>query len=652
MKRATTTTTSSPEEVVVPQQPKENSAADGARQSFVAAMAADATISSSSKEKEERMVEPPLPPRPRDEEPSRTQRLRDAVWVREAMDDLVAAEFALRLDLADNTTDKELVAEAGSLSSVSGPDFERLREQLDRRCDELMAAAGATATSESERENLAERMRQISTALDSAAKRDSVKRARLRKLMEQRSEDQVIFSNETIGRRVTRWAEDVWLDLVKRGDAVAELGRLAVRGSSPYSENRTAVLYVRGDGSVDWEGALQGARAATAFSRDLWRRINGVAGDRREGEEEDELCAGLTDEECAIVSNFSMEGILLNGTRAADAWRDAETKRRLDAATEAALAVATSRRSLSELLSTPDLERSRYRKGEAELRACEARMALADLDLALERACAVLERDVDRTETDLDRNTLAEFALLDAQVISLVRDAQYSAGPSILEPELNILSRDVADFCARVGVASRDVLDTSEEADKLLEARQAVVDAELAAVASKDDNFFFAPLQRPQTLQLSSVRPEKASADSAKEDNGVLTFPRLWMASSRNDRDYQRKRRLILLGGAVGDRENTVSPVGRLVAQLEKFRLQALRGLAFYGDGSKLLAADVAFCVSLVGRAFGGETLSQRDVRVFRRTLKDISTTIPFVVILLIPLSPVGHVLVFGAIQR
>ena len=35
-----------------------------------------------------------------------------------------------------------------------------------------------------------------------------------------------------------------------------------------------------------------------------------------------------------------------------------------------------------------------------------------------------------------------------------------------------------------------------------------------------------------------------------------------------------------------------------------------------------------------------------------RRTFKDIITFIPFVIILLIPLSPIGHVLVFGAIQR
>lgn len=36
----------------------------------------------------------------------------------------------------------------------------------------------------------------------------------------------------------------------------------------------------------------------------------------------------------------------------------------------------------------------------------------------------------------------------------------------------------------------------------------------------------------------------------------------------------------------------------------------------------------------------------------YRRTFKDIITFIPFVIILLIPLTPIGHVLVFGAIQR
>lgn len=38
--------------------------------------------------------------------------------------------------------------------------------------------------------------------------------------------------------------------------------------------------------------------------------------------------------------------------------------------------------------------------------------------------------------------------------------------------------------------------------------------------------------------------------------------------------------------------------------------------------------------------------------KLHSRTFKDVITFIPVVIILIIPLSPVGHVLVFGAIQR
>ena len=39
-------------------------------------------------------------------------------------------------------------------------------------------------------------------------------------------------------------------------------------------------------------------------------------------------------------------------------------------------------------------------------------------------------------------------------------------------------------------------------------------------------------------------------------------------------------------------------------------------------------------------------------MKLLRRILKDLVTLVPFVVILIIPLSPLGHVLVFSFIQR
>lgn len=75
-------------------------------------------------------------------------------------------------------------------------------------------------------------------------------------------------------------------------------------------------------------------------------------------------------------------------------------------------------------------------------------------------------------------------------------------------------------------------------------------------------------------------------------------------------------------------------------------------GLTFYGDGTKILINDVIYGWKLLLRAVQGYTLKPREVNSVRRTGKDLLTLIPFTIILIIPLSPIGHVLVFSFIQR
>jgi hypothetical protein len=47
-----------------------------------------------------------------------------------------------------------------------------------------------------------------------------------------------------------------------------------------------------------------------------------------------------------------------------------------------------------------------------------------------------------------------------------------------------------------------------------------------------------------------------------------------------------------------------------------------------------------------------GTPLKPREVSAIRRTARDVVAFVPFIIILIIPLSPLGHVLVFGFIQR
>jgi len=75
-------------------------------------------------------------------------------------------------------------------------------------------------------------------------------------------------------------------------------------------------------------------------------------------------------------------------------------------------------------------------------------------------------------------------------------------------------------------------------------------------------------------------------------------------------------------------------------------------GISFYVRGAKILGQDASYSLGLISKAAAGKTLSEREARILKRTARDALTFIPFVIILIIPLSPPGHVLVFSLIQR
>lgn len=75
-------------------------------------------------------------------------------------------------------------------------------------------------------------------------------------------------------------------------------------------------------------------------------------------------------------------------------------------------------------------------------------------------------------------------------------------------------------------------------------------------------------------------------------------------------------------------------------------------GAQFCSRGVSLLGSDLSAAMRLIGRAAIGQPLNRREVRSLRRTARDVLTFAPFVAILITPMTPVGHVLVFSFIQR
>lgn len=89
------------------------------------------------------------------------------------------------------------------------------------------------------------------------------------------------------------------------------------------------------------------------------------------------------------------------------------------------------------------------------------------------------------------------------------------------------------------------------------------------------------------------------------------------------------------------------------VRQMTAVSLRKLKtGLEFYARGFRLFIGDLQYAARLVRRAIGGYTPTPREVRTLRRALRDLVTLIPFTIILIAPITPVGHVFVFSLIQR
>ncbi|KAI0558527.1 LETM1-like protein [Gracilaria domingensis] len=75
-------------------------------------------------------------------------------------------------------------------------------------------------------------------------------------------------------------------------------------------------------------------------------------------------------------------------------------------------------------------------------------------------------------------------------------------------------------------------------------------------------------------------------------------------------------------------------------------------GIEFYSRGVRLFIGDLRFALRLIRRAVTGYTPTSREIRTIRRTVKDLLTLIPFTIVLIAPLTPVGHVLIFSLLQR
>lgn len=103
-----------------------------------------------------------------------------------------------------------------------------------------------------------------------------------RRLLKTRSNIEEVLQGHVLAEEALK--DDSFLKLPE----IPELRIMSEDGGNVTSSSFGPQLYVRDDGTVDWEGALQDRAALRKFGGAVWARINGQTPDDLDGDEEEE----------------------------------------------------------------------------------------------------------------------------------------------------------------------------------------------------------------------------------------------------------------------------------------------------------------------------------------------------------------------------
>eukprot|EP00574_Skeletonema_japonicum_P006815 CAMPEP_0201718360 /NCGR_PEP_ID=MMETSP0593-20130828/3881_1 /ASSEMBLY_ACC=CAM_ASM_000672 /TAXON_ID=267983 /ORGANISM="Skeletonema japonicum, Strain CCMP2506" /LENGTH=617 /DNA_ID=CAMNT_0048208639 /DNA_START=184 /DNA_END=2033 /DNA_ORIENTATION=+ len=511
---------------------------------------------------------------------SKLRQLKDRMWVRETLEDLTAAEFASSLTVEDRTTSSSTGENQSNRKRAV--DFENVLNKLDARIEEM-----CVVTSEEISEQMNQTCHVIERRMPGSEGNTTIQNM-CYTLAENIGMGSVVYNTDqreallkrliaTRGRLIS-FIEGSEMNGIEGGGDGEGMGAIddirsqlsedysSTIGQQPDSSNGASKstfdpsLYVRDDGTIDWDGALQDREALKKFGSAVWSRINGQDPENKAMEGEDLMSPGdefhteskvvtakIEDTDAIRKKREQLEREKLELERL-----EIEHTKLLNSAISAGQAVAN----VNLATINPSL-RLKIRASSDELDAKAGEVTFHTLNYEVERIYTYLDAELGNTATKgyiplQDRLNVAEFGLLESQVESF--NGQMEIGESLDSDVLAVVADQVTDFKRRLGI-----------------------------------DYYVTGL----TFDSEAIQ--------------------VWLKD-------------------IGEKTK--------------------KGFVFYVKGTRLFGDDIVFCLSLIGRALQGYTLKPREVRTLRRTIKDTITFIPVVIILLIPLSPIGHVLVFGAIQR
>jgi len=241
---------------------------------------------------------------------SKLRQLKDRMWVREALEDVTAAEFATSLSVE---TEQEVGTGAGTTTDRAGAkiwerkgkskravDFDNILDKLDVRIEEMCVLSSPEVAAEMdqtchilsrrvptsgedgeatfEMENTCYSLAQ-DMGMGSVVYTPEQREALLKQLIGTRKK--LVSFIQGRGRGEEEEEDDIdgiREQLLKKTNEDETGGTTADSNGRKDASSATTFdpsLYVREDGTVDWDGALQDREALKKFGGAVWSRING-----------------------------------------------------------------------------------------------------------------------------------------------------------------------------------------------------------------------------------------------------------------------------------------------------------------------------------------------------------------------------------------
>jgi hypothetical protein len=391
---------------------------------------------------------------------SKLRQLKDIMWVRETTEDLTAAEFACTVEQEQTEADSGVAAEDAEANDDENDenedkpvlqrkrrravDYEKLLNQLNRRIRDMGCGGDLSTYTEGVEETSFECYLQQGEGMGRWVLTDKQRQALLSRISRTR---QLLV--QVIRGRVLEQEE---IDTMQFSIALPE-----IRMEIPKEDDPTSIgpkLYVRDDGTVDWDGALQDQAALGKFGTAVWARINGR--DPESIDADTVVEGGIEHKPKAVMAKIE------------DTQQIKEARERLGMLSEelsqmerAHTALLSSAISAGQAVANVNLAtlgpalRSNIRESIEAIDKMKEEVSLQTLIYELERIYTYLVGELGNPALNgyiplQDRLNVAEFGLLESQIDSFNRLLE--AGEYVDADVLSVVMDQLTDFKRRLGI--------------------------------------------------------------------------------------------------------------------------------------------------------------------------------------------------------